>query len=116
MEEIFNDLQQAIDYAFIQNKFVLNSYSYLKVKDVKRLDAQALLRSPLIKELYSYVRELELYLQGGQSPDVVYAREAYGYLSKPDARKIATYLENIIEGIKRYINERKGGYRKKRPK
>jgi hypothetical protein len=114
MDELYFDIQQAIDFAFLDNRYVMNSYSYLKVKDVKRADAQKLLRSSLIVELYDYVNELNTYLKGGQDPDVVYAREAYGYLSKPDARKISTYLDNIIEGIKKYISERKGGKRKPR--
>lgn len=112
MDEIYNDLQQAIDFAFLENKYVMNSYSYLRVKNVKRVDAQEVLRSPLIKELYGYINELNLYLQGGQDPEVVYAREAYGYLSKPEARKVAGYLDNIIEGFKKYIKERKGGRKK----
>lgn len=114
MDEIYWDIQQAIDFAFIEQKYVLNSYSYFKIKDVKRTDAQIVLRSDLIKELYSYIKELNLYLEGGQTPDVVYAREAYGYLTKPDARKISNYLDNIIEGIKKYICEKKGGNRKKK--
>lgn len=109
MEEVFFDIQRAIDFAFLEQKFVMNSYSYLKVKDVKRADAQTILRSSLIKELQFIISDLNTYLLGGQSPEVVYVRDAYGYLSKPDARKISTYLDNIIEGIKKYISERKGG-------
>ena len=115
MDEIYYDLQQALDFAFVENKYVMNMYSYLKVKDVKRADAQILLRSTLIKELYSNIKDLELYLKGGQEEDVIYAREAYGFLSKPEARKIAAYFDKIIEGIKEYIQERKGGTRKRRP-
>lgn len=114
MNEVYHDIQQAIDYAFKEKKYLLDSYKYLKANDIKRLHAQEVLRSPLIKELQSYVRELNLYLQGGNSPDVQYAREAYGFLTKPDARKISNYLDNIIEGFKKYINERKGT--RKKPK
>lgn len=114
MDEVYFDIQQAIDFAFFEQKYVMNTYSYLKVKDLKRADAQTLLRSSLIKELQSYVSDLDTYLKGGQTPEVVYVREAYGYLSKPDARKISTYLDNMIEGIKKYIQERKGGKRTKR--
>jgi hypothetical protein len=108
MEEVMNDVQQAIDFAFRDKKYVLNSYSYLKVKDLKRADAQLVLRSSLINEIYSMINDLNLYIKGGQTSDVVYVRDAYGYLSKPEARKIAVYLDNIIEGIKKYIIERKG--------
>jgi hypothetical protein len=116
MEQIYHDLQQAIDFAFVQKKYVMKSFDYLRANDVRRADAQELLRSSLIQELYSYVTELNLYLKGGNEPDVLYAREAYGYLSKPDARKIATYLDNIIDGIRQYIQARKGGTKKPKPR
>lgn len=112
MDEIYNDIQKAIDFAFMENKYVMNSYSYLRVKNVKRVDAQEVLRSSLINEIYMYMKELSLYLEGGQTPDVVYAREAYGYLSKPEARKIVNYLDNIVEGFRKYIKEKKGGRKK----
>jgi hypothetical protein len=113
MDEIYYDLQKAIDFAFVENKFVLNSYSYLKVKDVRRVDAQEVLRSPLIKELYVYINDLETIVRGGQEKETVYLREAYGFLSKPEARKISIYFDKIIEGFKTYINDRKPGRKKK---
>ncbi len=116
MDEIYYDLQQAIDFAFVQNKYVLNSFSYLKVKDVRRVDAQELLRSSLVQELYSYITDLNLYLKSGQHPDVLYAEEAYGFLSRADAKRISTYFDNIIEGIKKYIQERKGATKKPKPR
>jgi hypothetical protein len=116
MDEIYYDLQQAIDFAFVQNKYVLNSFSYLKVKDVRRVDAQELLRSSLVQELYSYINDLNLYLKNSQDPDVLYAEEAYGFLTKADAKRISTYFDNIIEGIKKYIQERKGATKKPKPR
>ncbi len=106
------DLQKAIDFAFSEKKYVMNSYTYLKVKNMKRVDAQQILRSPLIREIQSIISDLEIYLLGGQTSEAVYLREAYGYLPKPEARKISGYLDNIIEGIKKYISERKGGRKK----
>jgi hypothetical protein len=115
MDEIYYDLQQAIDFAFVQNKYILNSFSYLKVKNVKRVDAQELLRSSLVQELYSYISDLNLNLKGGQHLDILYVEEAYGFLSRADAKRISTYFDNIIEGIKKYIQMRKGGTRKPKP-
>ena len=116
MEEIYYDIQQAIDYAFKEKKYLLNSYKYLKGKDVKRLHAQTILRSPLIQELYDYITELNLYVDGGSSARTQYAREAYGFLSKPEARKLSTYFDNIIDGFRLYINERKGTRKKPKPR
>jgi hypothetical protein len=116
MDEIYNDIQQAIDYAFIDKKYLLDSFKYLKCKNVKRLHAQTILRSALTRELQSYVVELNRYVKGSKDPETEYATEAYGFLSKPEARKLATYFDNIVEGIKKYINDKKGALKKsKRP-
>lgn len=113
MDEVYYDIQKAIDFAFSENKFVLNSYSYLKIKDIRRADAQTILRSPVVKELYLYINDLDTLVKGGQEQDAIYLREAYGYLSKPEARKISSYFDKIIDGVKVYINDRKPGRKKK---
>lgn len=113
MDEVYHDIQKAIDFAFLQNKFVLNSYSYLKIKEVRRVDAQEVLRSPLFQELYSYINDLDSLAKGGQDEEAAYLSEAYGFLSKPDAKKVSDYFTKIIEGFKIYIKERKPGRKKK---
>jgi hypothetical protein len=40
-------------------------------------------------------------------------REAYGYLSKPTARKIKIYLEDIISDTEKYIYDKRPGRRAK---
>ena len=40
-------------------------------------------------------------------------REAYGYLGKPEARKIRKYLNGILEDAQRYSYDRRPGRRKK---
>jgi hypothetical protein len=96
MEEVHIDVERAIDYAFSENKFILDFYAYLRQKDCKRIDAQEFLISPTVNNIKTIIDELSHYLEGGQDPFHSYLREAYGYLSKPIARKIKIYLEAII--------------------
>jgi hypothetical protein len=78
----------------------------MRCKDFRRSDAQAVLRSPTIKEIQQTITDLDIYLKGGQDDEAVYVRQAYGYLSKPDARKIRNYLDNVVEGIKKFIKDK----------
>jgi hypothetical protein len=42
MEEYCFDVEKAIDYAFSEQKFVMNFYQYLKGKEAKRAEAKTL--------------------------------------------------------------------------
>jgi hypothetical protein len=104
--ETLYDIERAIDYAFLENKFTINTFAYLKVKNLRRVDAQAILRSSTVKHIQETIKDLDLYLQGGQEDNTVYVRQAYGYLSKPEARKIRNYLDEVIEGVKKFIKDK----------
>ena len=104
--ETLYDIERAINYAFLENKFTINTFAYLKVKNLRRVDAQAILRSSTVKHIQETIKDLDLYLQGGQEDNTVYVRQAYGYLSKPDARKIRNYLDEVIEGVKKFIKDK----------
>lgn len=104
--ETLYDIERAVDYAFFENKFTINTFAYLKVKNLRRIDAQAILRSNTVKHIQETIKDLDLYLQGGQEDNIVYVRQAYGYLSKPDARKIRNYLDEVIEGVKKFIKDK----------
>jgi hypothetical protein len=106
VDETLYDIERAIDYAFAELKFTMNSYAYLKVKGVRRIDAQNTLRSSTVKHIQETIKDLDLYLKGGQEESSVYVRQAYGYLSKPDARKIRNYLDGVIEGVKHFIKDK----------
>jgi hypothetical protein len=109
MDEILYTLQCAQDIAIKEKKYNLNMYVYLSNSQVKRIRAREVLRSSVIKEMTQTMLDINLSLKNGITEDILYAKEAYGYLSKPEARKIISYYENIIDGIKRYIAEKKGG-------
>lgn len=104
--ETLYDIERAVDYAFSEHKFTINTFAYLKVKNLRRIDAQAILRSSTVKHIQETIKDLDLYLQGGQEDNTVYVRQAYGYLSKPDARKIRNYLDEVIEGVKKFIKDK----------
>lgn len=109
MDDILYTLQHAQDIAIKEKNYKLDTYKYLNNNKVKRLDAQRILRSSVVQEISSTILDINLSLKSGNQEDIIYAKEAYGHLSKPEARKLLNYYDGIIDGIKRYINEKKGG-------
>jgi hypothetical protein len=59
------------------------------------------------------VEDLDTYLEGGQDEIHKQLREAYGYLSKPFARKIRNYLDSILTDTEKYLYDKRPGRRKK---
>ena len=116
MQEIHYDVEKAIDYAFVEGKFVMDFLSYLKVKNCRRIDAQEFKKSITAKNIKQLAEELEIYLQGGQTEEAKYIREAYGHLSKPDARKIKNYLLGFINACDDFVKMKNARKSKRRPK
>lgn len=112
MEEVFYDVEKAIDFAFKEKKFVMNLYSYLKVKNVRKIDAQRFKQSHTAINIKTLAEELSLYLDGGQTPEAKQLREAYGHLSKPEARKIMNYILGFIDDCDKYIKDKNAKKRK----
>lgn len=116
MEETFYDVEKAIDFAFKERKFVMNFYSYLKVKNARKIDAQNFKDSTTARNIKTTAEELDLYIQGGQSDTAKQLREAYGHLSKPEARKIMNYILGFISDCDQYIKDKNAKKRKRRSK
>lgn len=112
---LYYDVERAIDYAF-EGKFILNFYEYLRVKDAKRRHAEDFIGSATANEINEIVLELEEYLEGGQDQNHKQLREAYGHISKPQARKIKEYLYGILQDAWRYSHDKRPGRRKKSTK
>ena len=106
MEEAFYDIEKAIDYAFMERKFVMNFYSYLKVKNARRIDAQTFKESLTARNIQNLAEELHLYIDGGQTNNAKMMREAYGHISKPEARKIENYLLKLRTDCDQYIKDK----------
>ena len=67
MNELYYDVEKAIDHAF-DGQFVLKMYDYLRVCKVKRPVVEEFMHSSTAKEITDLVNELKEYLEGGQDP------------------------------------------------
>ena len=114
-ENVYDMLEHAIEYAF-EGKMQLKFYEFLKYRKTTRAEVDAFLQSSTAKELANEVVELQEYIKGGKDNLHQQLREAYGHISKPQARKIKAYLGGILEDAVRYSNDRKPGRRKKNSK
>jgi hypothetical protein len=113
--EVYYDVEKAIDYAF-NGQFVLKFYDYLKVKKVLRREVGEFIESKTALNISEVVMDLDAYLEGGSDNEHKQLREAYGHLSKPEARKIRNYLCDILNDARKYSNDKKPGRRKKQTK
>ena len=111
-ENVYELVEHAIEYAF-EGKLTLKFYEFLKYRKTTKGEVDAFLHSSTAKELAAEVLELKEYIKGGRDSDHQQLREAYGHIPKPQARKIMTYLGNILEDAVRYQHDRRPGRRKK---
>ena len=113
--EIYYDVERAIDLAF-DGHFVLKFYDYLKIRKTPKREIEEFIESKTASNLSSIVMDLEEYLKGGDDSEHKQLREGYGYLSKPQARKVKNYLYDILEDAWKYNREKRSGRRKKETK
>jgi hypothetical protein len=113
--EVYYDVEKAIDYAF-EGKFILKFYDYLKIKGVIKKQVEEFIESKTASNISEVVMDLDTYLEGGSDNQHKQLREAYGHLSKPEARKIRNYLYGILEDAAKYKYDKRGGRRKKQTK
>ena len=111
-ENVYDMIEHAIELAF-DGKMQLKFYEFLKYRKTTKAEVDAFLQSSTAKELADEVLELQEYIKGGKDNLHQQLREAYGHISKPQARKIMNYLGGILEDAVRYSNDRKPGRRKK---
>jgi hypothetical protein len=103
-QEIYVLVEKSIDAAF-DGKFLFNLYTYVKSSKFTRRDMTDFIESPTAASISTIVTELELYITGKDK----IAKEAYGHLSKPNARKIKDYLYKILTDAWKYEKERRPG-------
>ena len=114
-DNVYDMLEHAIEYAF-EGKMQLKFYEFLKYRKTTKAEVDAFLKSSTAKELADEVLELKEYIKGGKDNLHQQLREAYGHISKPQARKIKNYLAGILEDAVRYQHDRRPGRRKKNSK
>ena len=114
-ENVYELIEHALELAF-EGKMQLKFYEFLKYRKTTKAEVDAFLNSSTAKELSDEVLELKEYIKGGRDSEHQQLREAYGHISKPQARKIKNYLAGILEDAVRYSNDRRPGRRKKNSK
>ena len=114
-ETVYDMLEHAIEYAF-EGKMQLKFYEFLKYRKTKKVEVDAFLQSSTAKEISDQLVELQEYIKGGADNNHKQLREAYGHISKPQARKIQAYLAGILEDAVRYRHDKRPGRRKKNSK
>lgn len=114
-KEICNVVEATIDYAF-EGKFMLNMYEYLTDSKATKVEVQEFINGPTAQNINNIVYDLEEYLEGGSDEPHKQLREAYGYLGKPEARKIKNYLYGILEDAWKYEQTKRPGRKRKSSK
>ena len=114
-DNVYDMLEHAIEYAF-EGKMQLKFYEFLKYRKTTKAEVDSFLHSSTVKEISDQVLELQEYIKGGKDNLHQQLREAYGHISKPQARKIKVYLGGILEDAVRYQHDRRPGRRKKNSK
>ena len=112
-ENVYDMIEHAIDLAFTKGNFQLKFYEFLKYRKTKKYEVDAFIQSSTAAELSDVVLQLDEYIKGGKDNAHKQLREAYGHISKPQARKIKNYLYGILEDAWRYSHDRRRGRRKK---
>jgi hypothetical protein len=110
--EVYYDVEKAIDLAF-RGQFVLKFYDYLKIRGTKKYEIEKFLKTPIVNEIDDLIKDLDDYLEGGSDEMHKQLREAYGYISKPNARKIKDYLYSILNDAQKYSYDKRPGRKKK---
>ena len=111
-ETVYDMIEHAIELAF-DGKMQLKFYQFLEYRKTKKYEVDAFIESSTAAEISDQVLELEQYIEGGADNNHKQLREAYGHIPKPQARKIKSYLNKIVEDAVRYQYDRRPGRRKK---
>ena len=83
------------------------------IKNVKELKFNNFLESSTVKHIEGTLDDLTEYLKEVKIENIKDLKEAYGFLGKPEARKVKTYLQKIIDDAKQYHYDRRPGRRKR---
>ena len=100
VDDVLELVEKAVDEVFKRDIYLLKMYDVLKNNKATQKDAIEYLSSSTFYNVNLTIDDLDHYISLGKK-DRTYG-EAYGYLSKPQARKIKDYLQQI-ELIKRFI-------------
>lgn len=103
-EMLYSLLDKALDTAMLEGKFLFSMDGYLKGHEYTRRQTTELLDSSTFGEIKSTIEELDGYLHGDKM-----LKEAYGHVTKANARKILKYLMKLRDEALSYHETRKPG-------
>jgi len=103
-EVLYCLLDKALDTAMLDGKFLFSMNQYLKGHDYTRKQTTELLESSPYGEIIQTISELDGYLHGDKM-----LKEAYGHVTKANARKILKYLTKVQDEAVSYHESRKPG-------
>ena len=112
-DDIYDLAERALDIAILEKKFLFKLYPLLEHSKATRKVTLEFLESSTARAIEDTAHDLEEYIKGGKDAEHTQIREAYHFLSKPEARKIVKYLRGIIDDAKRYEWDHRPGRRKK---
>jgi hypothetical protein len=107
IEDMYYIVNEAIDFAFKEQKYNLNFYTYLQGENFTKQDITIFLESNVCTAIRDQVEEIDMYLGGG--PEVADVRESYNWMGKPRARKVKEYLNSMLEDAKKYEKSKRRG-------
>ena len=112
-DDIYELTERALDVAIMEKRFLFKLYPLLEHSKATRKATLEFLESSTCRAIDDTANDLEEYIKGGKDSEHTQIREAYHFLSKPEARKIVKYLRGIIDDAKRYEWDHRPGRRKK---
>ena len=112
-DDIYDLAERALDIAILEKKFLFKLYPLLEHSKATRKVTLEFLESSTARAIEDTAHDLEEYIKGGKDAEHTQIREAYHFLSKPEARKIVKYLRGIIDDAKRYEWDHRPGRRKR---
>tara|TARA_Y100001963_G_C6614562_1_gene368665 strand:+ start:172 stop:585 length:414 start_codon:yes stop_codon:yes gene_type:complete len=110
--DIYDMVEHVVDDVFLTEKFTFNMYNYLVSNKLTGPMIDEFIDSSTAQGVRLVINELTLYIEGGNDSEHKQIREAYGYLGKPTARKIRTYLDSILSDVHKYKSDKRPGRRK----
>lgn len=103
VNDIIDMLNHVMDDVIINRKFSFDFYHYLVSEKISRKDIEKFNSGYFIHIIKTQIEEFESFLEGGDS----FIREAYPGYSKPEVRRMKTYLEGIINSGVEYERQKK---------
>ena len=110
VDDVLELVEKAVDEVFKRDIYLLKMYDVLKNNKSTQKEAIEYLASSTFYNVTLTIDDLVHYITLGKK-DKTYG-EAYGYLSKPQARKIRDYLQQIVTDTEQYVEDRKPGRKK----